>query len=472
MELNFVPSWARKSASENPFARDDAFQNDYRERPRRNDRNGGPRRKQRQDDRQRRPKRPREERPHGKGHEGGTHHQDRRDSYQGQQSDRQEYAPRHREERPRHEHIELPLTVHFIPDRAALRAVVQQIRQSSRAYPLFDLAGLFLDKQSHYAVKVEFEKDSDPEMHFYQCEKCKTVRTDRESLLNHILADHLSDYFDVEEIEVEPPKGKFSCVGRCPRTKELLGPPNYHSFNERLVELHREHFSRMPLDRYRATIEMVHEEEVVEQWRDSCRKQTVYQLKVAKKPVSAEEAEGAEGAKEADKVENMTAQQADVWLRQNESTKLIHESRRIVIPGPSAQELPPGPLRHAIRRGWGRESRHPFTLAMALRPAFRHMGLFTFKAGDKITFVTAIHPKPMDAEHAEATLHQVLEYLAENPGINRSQLVDALVPGVAHDTKEALHIVSPLRWLIDRGHVVEFFNGKLSVPGHLKNQKH
>jgi hypothetical protein len=33
-----------------------------------------------------------------------------------------------------------------------------------------------------------------------------------------------------------------------------------------------------------------------------------------------------------------------------------------------------------------------------------------------------------------------------------------------HDGEEAGRLLSPLRWLIEKGHVIEFFNGTLSAP--------
>ena len=38
------------------------------------------------------------------------------------------------------------------------------------------------------------------------------------------------------------------------------------------------------------------------------------------------------------------------------------------------------------------------------------------------------------------------------------------VPGIREDAPEVTEVLSPLRWLTERGHVVEFSNGTLSVP--------
>jgi hypothetical protein len=94
------------------------------------------------------------------------------------------------------------------------------------------------------------------------------------------------------------------------------------------------------------------------------------------------------------------------------------------------------------------------------------MHLFLFKAGGGITFVTPIHPHALAPEHAIAPIREVLEFLHAHPGCTRQQLLDGLRPGAAADSPEVVAVLNPLRWLIDRGHVIEFFNGTLAVPMH------
>ena len=121
-------------------------------------------------------------------------------------------------------------------------------------------------------------------------------------------------------------------------------------------------------------------------------------------------------------------------------------------------------LRRAIHDVWQRESRFPASLMFALRPAFKHMHLHLFKVGGGVTFVTPIHPHPLPAEHAVTAIRGVLEFLHAHPGCTRQQLLDGLQPGAATESPEVVAVLNPLRWLIDRGHVIEFFNGTLAVP--------
>ena len=102
-------------------------------------------------------------------------------------------------------------------------------------------------------------------------------------------------------------------------------------------------------------------------------------------------------------------------------------------------------------------------MSFAMRAAFRHMHLHLFKAG-KINFVTHIKPRPIKPEDTIESIAEVLVFLKENPGSTRKHLLEILHPSLDPASKEAKEALQPLGWLIERGHIIEFFNGTLSVP--------
>ena len=77
---------------------------------------------------------------------------------------------------------------------------------------------------------------------------------------------------------------------------------------------------------------------------------------------------------------------------------------------------------------------------------------------------TAVRPAPLDPEHAVDNIREVLLHLRAHPGCTRAQLVATLRPDAAVDTETASEVLSPLGWLIERGHIIEFYDGTLSVP--------
>jgi hypothetical protein len=409
-ELNFVPQWARKPPGENHYSKKEYVGSDRRDRGR--DSRRSSRREDRRDDRSRRRPGPR----------------------------RDEARPR----RPAPPPIrELPVNVSFLPEQKRLASLVRQIHHSRRAYPLMDLANLLIHDAEGYLVKVEAAKDAS-DFSMFQCGQCKAVTTSEEAMVQHVIAKHLPDFYEKEEIETEPPAGQFPCVARCRKTGTLLGPPNHHSYNEKLMELHQSRFAHLSLEEFKRNIETVHDEEVIEQWKQECRKKTVYRLKddPESEPVDLRRAE----------------------MEFMEKVPTLYESTlRAIIPAKVAQNLEDRDMTHAIRQVWSKESRFPLSMSFAMRAAFRHMHLYMFKAG-KINFVTHIKPHPIKPEKAIDKIAEVLRFLQDHPGSTRAHLLEVLYPSLDPESKEAKEALQPLGWLIERGHIIEFFNGTLSVP--------
>lgn len=334
------------------------------------------------------------------------------------------------------------MTFAFIPERHQLSALVRQLNAAQKAFPLPYVAHLLLAKPEFHSIKIEVRG----ELNLWQFKPDGAVFLDLETLRAHAIRLHLAEHFDETIEQGEPPAGNFNCVGRCTLSGEWLGPPNYHGYQERLLDLHRTRYSHLKIDEYRARIEMVRDPAAVEQWKEQARTRRIYRPKGQPDavPLSREEA----------------VQQ----FCQKILPGLQHSGRRFIMPAALVRELPDSPLRRQIEEAWQRENRQPFTMTLALRPAFRHMRLHLFKAGRGETFVTAILPKPLHTDHAVENIRAMLQLIREHPGWNRAQLVEHLKPGTTPDSPEGHELLAPLRWLVDKGHVIEFFNGTLSAP--------
>lgn len=328
--------------------------------------------------------------------------------------------------------------------------MVRQIHHSKRAYPLMDLAGLFLADPKGHLVKIEVISGADFKL--YQGKRSKMVATSRDGLVRQLLDDHLGDFFTREDIEVEPPTGVFPCIAKVGDL--LVGPPNHHSYAARLQEIYNSRFAGMPFDRFKEKVQTVRDEELIAKWKQESSRKTVYRLK------DAPEGE----------VKDFTLPQAEEYIRTQIADAEIEEVSRAVLPSSLARKIKDYNLIRMVREAWERESRFPLSVSFALRAAFRHLHLQTFKAGKNINFVTAVKPDPIKPEKAVEHIRLVLEYLAEHPGSTRDQLIDGLRPGAEKDSAEVREILNPLRWLIEKGHIIEFFNGTLSVPSYRKQR--
>jgi len=441
LDLNFVPTWARQPAGQNPYAH---FE-DRGERRERRDRGGDDRGRRREGPGRRPPDRRGREfgRPPGDKGQGGQ--RDRR----GRPGDRPDHQPERSRRGPEMERREEQpfVEISFVPERTRLGALVNDIRNSGRAYPLAEMAGRFLTNPAFYLVKVEScsPHHSPKSTHFYQCKECKDLFLDRPRLVEHAKARHMELKFVREVLESEAPAGNFVVVARCRLTGDLLGPPNYHGYNEKLVELWRTRFPHMSLDEYRSQIETVRDADLIEKWKQEARTQTVYKVK------------GQENAPA------MKPGEAEKYFETHFAGSFVADTSRCIVPADVATRFEDQALRRAVRDAWTRESHRPFSLMLALRPAFHHMRLNLFKVGNGMTFVTPIQPHPLPG-NAIQPIAEVLQFLRDHPGCTRQELVDKLRPGAAPDSREVAAVISPLRWIIEKGHVIEFFDGTLSVP--------
>ncbi len=336
-----------------------------------------------------------------------------------------------------------------MPEQKALASVAKKVSATKRAYPLLDLASLLMSKPGCCYVKLEMGHE-DREKQLYQCKLCRTVATQQGDIESHVLRDHQDQYFDMEEKEGELPSGTFVCIAKCGLSGELLGPPNHHSYPEAVKRMHTTRFGHMSIDAYRDRIELSHSAEDVEAWKAQAAKTVVYKLK----------------GKEGDEAQSMAQGDAERYLRENVLPKVVVRTRRAVVSESVAHEIRDAEIKRAIRQEWQRESHFPLKVSFALRAALKHRHLYVFKAGSGkgVNFVTAVDPTPLDPDTAIPEIHDVLTHLRAHPGCTREEMVAALRPDADPDSEEVRALLQPLHWLIDRGHIIEFFNGTLSVP--------
>ena len=475
LDLNFVPTWARKPP-ENPYVGREDERGDDRGRPGRRDerrgpfgaRGGGERRGPRPDGP--RPGGPRlgGPRPGGPRPEGGFRRSPGGPRPEGSGPRREggdrlarprfgddRRGPRRDDRRPPRETLpRLDVRVSFLPDRERLALVVRDIQASRRAFPLIEIANRFLGREDLYLVKLELATpaaapEGAPRATLVQCLECKRVFRNRANAEAHLLNDHLDKFFAVEETEVEPPTGVFTCVARCRLSGTVLGPPNYHGYNEKIQELWAARFAHMSKAEYLGHVETVRDEALVEQWKDSLRKKTVYRLK--------EVPEGQEAAP-------MSRAEAQDWMRAGKLNPMLRESARCLLPGPQSRKFDDGSLRSAVSLAWQKETRFPFTLSLALRPAFRHMHLHLFKVNARETYVTAVAPMPVDKATAPAIVKEIVDHLEAHAGATRQQVLEGMRPGANPESAEAAELLLHLNNLIANGGVIEFFNGTLVLP--------
>jgi hypothetical protein len=397
----------------------------------------------------------------------------------------------------------LQVDVRFLPDPKELSVVIGKISKGHRAFPIVDLARLFLQNPDSCEVRIERKPDA-RDLKFYQCTRCGWAATTEPELREHISTAHFDEEFESETIEGEQPTGSFVCVARCGVTGALLAPPNHHSFNQRVTEMLRGECRHMSEAEYRAKIETVHDAELVEQWREASRVRTVYRRKDAAEAADVNAAEAAKAAdvnaaeatEAADVNAAEAAETADAKPREasDEATadapapskppmleraeaesifaneivpSLISRPKNISCKHAVALALNDAVLAPAVRHAWQRELRYPASLFFALRGALRHRRLYVFKAGEGrgLDFVMARTPIVLDVEHAVPELKAIIDHITTNPATTRGELLLTLgIPPEGPQTPEHEQLLQQLKWVTERGHVIEYHNGVLALP--------
>jgi hypothetical protein len=464
LDLEFSPAWARKT----PESHHRRYADDPRGHGGEEPRHGGSdaraeRGPRPRPDRDRRAPAPRDRRD-GDRRDGGRPPRDGRPSRgPAPRSDtRRDFRPAQEAPLP-----PLPLEIRVLPDQKALGAIMRKMQTTHRAYPLRDIARLFLDNDAAYQIRIEPNKGETVPL--FQCKVCGVPALSEEEIRTHLLATHLADFFDVSEIETEPPAGNFSCVARCGISGELLGPPNHHSYASRVQEMLRTRFAHMGSDAYRARIEMVRDPEAINQWRESCRKKIVYRRRPA--PLAADPAaEGAPAAEATSETEQplgpaMERANAELVFQREILPEQISAAKHLICPAAAVRRTPSARLLACVRETMNRELRFPASLFFALRGAFRHRSHHLFRANDDRgqEFVMARAPAALDAAHVVAELRQVLEHINQHPGCTRTELLAALAGG---DEALQVHLATQLNTLVEKAHVIEYYNGVLCPPAN------
>ena len=236
LELHFLPAWAQVSPDTNRYAKhagddgrsDRKFDDRQGHRPGRRgppgrDQNRGPR-----DDRARSPRR-----------DGGY---PQRSGNSGFRRD----EPREQREAPPLPEIKVTL----LPDDKGVDSLARQIKMTGRAYPLFDIAQMILQKPERQLVRFSVIKKPDGVIAqpLFVCALDDTLWFSEDEAVAHVFNKHFGTFYQAERTATEPPKGTYTFVAQCGMSGVILGPPNYHDYQNQLRKLHTERFGRMPFD--------------------------------------------------------------------------------------------------------------------------------------------------------------------------------------------------------------------------------
>ncbi|MEZ5329887.1 MAG: hypothetical protein R3F19_32980 [Verrucomicrobiales bacterium] len=309
----------------------------------------------------------------------------------------------------------------FLAETAGVESLARQIKATGRAYSVFDLAKLVLSARERYTVEFVRTKDAPESTRFFQCKLDNSLWLSKEDALRHAMnSEGLAEYYTVEEVETEGPKGNFSVVAVCGMSGVLLGPPNHHDYQRDLVQLHQERFANMHIEGFKRRIRMEKDEAIIEQWKAQKSKETHYTYQKAP--------EGTEP------VVLKSAAEMERHCREHHLDDFVVAVDSAKVPGSIPAKNLAAPLLAVLRNELEQQKRFPMNTVKTLCRQLEDQGLKFFKDEDdkkkKTTYVCRSRPRALQsASGLSDRIRRIVGLVRDNPGIDYAIVVSSMLPG-------------------------------------------
>jgi hypothetical protein len=410
------------------------------------------------------------------------------------------------------------------PEDAGFAAIVKAVRASCRTFQLFEITKAVLEKNERFVMVIQRKppgaersappasRDSDqaapaaaeptapakPQKAtpLFLSQPDHLPFETEDAAIQHVLKNHLGLFFETAEVEIEAPKGNFPIINKCSITGELLGPPNYHLYQQILQQHHAARLSRMPFEKFRDSIVSIREPEVAQQWLDKMKKT----MRFTWKPVSAATAKAvaapapmaevasaapapeapadaapaevtptsevpaasvpetapapapettpasaSEGVPAAPAGPSFDSyEEARAYLLANAKDKVVRVLETIRFHGKLLEKLPPGEIKRAIEGHIERQRRFPLDTANALRGRLRREGFTIFKKGSRgVSYVCAVKRRfRVPGQVFSDSITSLIEFIEKNPLVHGKDLplkflnIDVAAAVAAHPLPE------------------------------------
>lgn len=183
---------------------------------------------------------------------------------------------------------------------------------------------------------------------------------------------------------------------------------------------------------------------------------------------AAPEADAEETPAVDDRPYDLSREQAETAFKEKYLKRLVGRTKRTILPGYLYSQLTDPSLRSLTDYHLRRENDRPNSIIFALRPAFKHMRLHVYRYdGELVVSGIAQHPLPQE-QNVAPEIQSIVDYVKVHPGCNTQEALMS----VSNSTEEIpAETVSHFRWLIEKGHLLEFHDDTLHLPHHVQQQK-
>ena len=342
------------------------------------------------------------------------------------------------------------------PNKQAMDALVANLRRSCITYQLASLVRLFLEKKERFDIFITALRPNT----LFCTQQENLPFLSREVAFDYLIKKYWSDVFEKEVIPLSPITGNFTSINRCGITNVLLGPPNYHLYNDLLKEHYNQHLSRdYSWDFFVQQIKNEHNPSLIKQWQKGMAEHTIFRLK-ANPEIHFDSLYSAQ-----------TYLQTHPSLIKDSVKSYNAFSLSYTEVGKIKDEFLKGQIYQKIRD----ELRSPISLGCFCRTRFRHAGFHLYKKrkGPAYTsFLCAIKRKVRTEDNCELSsdLTRIVDYIERHPMLDMQTYLTALQPNtISPEDPQILKLKNNLIMLIKTGYVTQFENGTLYVSPKQKS---
>jgi hypothetical protein len=367
-----------------------------------------------------------------------------------------------------------------VPEEAGVDSLARQIKLTGRAYPLFEIAMLVVQKPERYRIKIDSKKKPDGTaiQPLFLSVLDDTVWLTEQEAVSQVLQNHFATFYQAEKTPTDPPKGVYTFVAQCGISGVILGPPNYHDYQNQLRRLHQQKFERMPFEMFKSRVKIVKDEAVVKKWIEDQSFKTEYVVLNVPEPMRL-------GSME----------EVEKHFRETHLANIIKQVDSHNLSGPASRNVRQPALSRNLRHLWEEQRRFPLAVVNVLSSQLASRGLQFFKVNKTVTHVAVARPHFLDvqANPVSTGVRKIVEFINATPKCTRKTLIEGLAPSPAAPvapvapasetpapaegqhaapaaapeppapTQEQRTLIGDLHWLIHQGHVIEFHNGILET---------
>lgn len=369
---------------------------------------------------------------------------------------------------PQREWVEIPRDVQITiyPEEKSVDALAAHVRQSGHAFSMFDAARLVLAGGDRFMVRYRCAEERAAGL--FNVPTDGSLFLNRDEALAHVLRSAaLDEFYRVEEVELEAPKGEFSSVAVCGMSGEIIAPPSHHSYQTGVIRLHRERFSNMPIEEFKRRVRVEANPELVAKWKENMSKGRRWVC------LKGETPEGGEPL-----ALNSRADM-EAHFRRTFGNDAVVEVREATIHGNIDKQKLSHVLFILLRQSVDAARKHLFEISQKLGAGLERRGLKLFKRRAGKQYVCRVKPRAIENGMVFSDrLAQLVDVLKGSHGIQMQKLVESIVPSPPapegtdpnapkHPTDEQVNVIKDIRWLANEGYVIEYSDGMvfLGVQG-------